>query len=110
MSAVAATDIALPHADRCCGSAGIYNIVQRAMSARLLASKMDDVEQTAPEVIVTANPGCMIQLETGVRRRSLDAEVLHVVDLLDRSYAIGAGETGGAWLTPTLPGSARPDP
>ena len=75
----------MPNADRCCGSAGIYNIVQREMSARLLESKMLDVGDVAPQIIVTANPGCMIQLETGVRRSGLDAEVLHVVDLLDRS-------------------------
>ena len=80
----------MPNADRCCGSAGIYNIVQREMSARLLESKMLDVGDVAPQIIVTANPGCMIQLETGVRRSGLDAEVLHVVDLLDRSLRAGA--------------------
>jgi glycolate oxidase iron-sulfur subunit len=79
--------IEMPNADRCCGSAGIYNIVQREMSARLLSSKMDEVRQTEPDAIVTANPGCMIQLETGVRREGMQAEVLHIIDLLDRSYA-----------------------
>ena len=78
-------------ADRCCGSAGIYNIVEREMSAQLLASKMADVADVAPQTIVTANPGCMIQLETGVRRHGVEAEVLHVVDLLDRSYRAGGG-------------------
>jgi len=82
--------VEMEHADRCCGSAGIYNVVQREMSARLLALKMADVAETAPELIVTANPGCMIQLEAGVRQRGLHAEVLHVVDLLDRSYAAGS--------------------
>ncbi|MGD9892265.1 MAG: (Fe-S)-binding protein, partial [Dehalococcoidia bacterium] len=83
--------VEMPNADRCCGSAGIYNIVQREMSAKLLTSKMEEVRQVAPDAIVTANPGCMIQLETGVRREGMHAEVLHVVDLLDRSFA--AGET-----------------
>ena len=81
--------VEMPNADRCCGSAGIYNVVQRDMSARLLESKMDEVADARPQIIVTANPGCMIQLEAGVRRRGLDAEVLHVVDLLDRSYQEG---------------------
>ena len=81
--------VEMPNADRCCGSAGIYNIVQRDMSRRLLESKMAEVEDVQPEIIVTANPGCMIQLEAGVRRSGLDAEVLHVVDLLDRAYAEG---------------------
>jgi glycolate oxidase iron-sulfur subunit len=78
--------VEMPNADRCCGSAGIYNIVQREMSARLLESKMDEVEEAAPDAIVTANPGCMIQLETGVRRHGLPARVMHVMDVLDQSY------------------------
>lgn len=80
--------VEMAHADRCCGSAGIYNITQREMSSRLLDSKMDDVAETAPQIIVTANPGCMIQLEAGVRRRGIDAEVMHVVDLVDRSMSV----------------------
>jgi glycolate oxidase iron-sulfur subunit len=84
--------IEMPNADRCCGSAGIYNIVQREMSARLLTSKMEEVRQTEPDAIITANPGCMIQLETGVRREGMHAEVLHVIDLLDRSFAAGEAD------------------
>jgi glycolate oxidase iron-sulfur subunit len=81
--------VEMPNADRCCGSAGIYNVVQREMSRRLLESKMAEVEGVAPQIIVTANPGCMIQLEAGVHRSGLEAEVLHVVDLLDRAYQAG---------------------
>jgi glycolate oxidase iron-sulfur subunit len=47
---------------------------------------MDEVEEAAPDAIVTANPGCMIQLETGVRRHGLPARVMHVMDVLDQSY------------------------
>jgi glycolate oxidase iron-sulfur subunit len=82
--------VEMPNADRCCGSAGIYNIVEREMSARLLASKMEEVRDVLPDAVVTANPGCMIQLQAGVRREGLDAEVLHVIDLLERSYEAGA--------------------
>jgi glycolate oxidase iron-sulfur subunit len=71
--------------DRCCGSAGIYSFVQREMSSRLLDAKMDDVEQTGATVIATANPGCMLQLEAGLRRRGLPGRVVHVVELLDES-------------------------
>jgi glycolate oxidase iron-sulfur subunit len=81
--------VEMPNADRCCGSAGIYNIVQREMSRRLLESKMVEVEEARPDIIVTANPGCMIQLEAGVRRAGLNAEVLHVVELIDRAYEGG---------------------
>jgi glycolate oxidase iron-sulfur subunit len=93
------TLVEMPNADRCCGSAGIYNIVQREMSAKLLASKMEEVREVEPDAIVTANPGCMIQLETGVRRTDMPAEVLHVVDLLERSYQVGEGD-----------GNPSPDP
>ena len=78
--------------DRCCGSAGVYSFVQPAMSAQVLEAKMDDVAATGASVICTANPGCTLQLETGVRRRGLDAEVRHVIELLDESY--GAAEDG----------------
>jgi glycolate oxidase iron-sulfur subunit len=72
--------------DLCCGSAGVYSLTQAEMSAELIASKMDDVSTTEADVIATANPGCMAQLEAGVRQRGLNARVVHVVELLDRSY------------------------
>ncbi len=73
--------------DRCCGSAGIYNITQTEMSRTLLEGKMDDVLSTGCDVISTANPGCMLQLDLGVRLRDGSQEVVHVVELLDRAYA-----------------------
>jgi glycolate oxidase iron-sulfur subunit len=72
--------------DRCCGSAGVYNLTQPVMSQRLLQDKMDDVMQTGCSVIATANPGCMLQLDLGVRLRDGTQEVVHVVELLDRAY------------------------
>ena len=71
--------------DRCCGSAGVYSLVQREMSARLLLSKMDDVETTGAPTIATANPGCMMQLESGQRLRGIDGRVVHVIELLDEA-------------------------
>jgi len=73
--------------DRCCGSAGIYNLTQTEMSRRVLAGKMDDVMSTGCDAVCTANPGCMLQLELGIRLRGGSQEVVHVVDLLDRAYA-----------------------
>jgi glycolate oxidase iron-sulfur subunit len=72
--------------DRCCGSAGIYNLTQTEMSRTLLESKMDDALATGCDVISTANPGCMLQLDLGVRLRGGSQEVVHVVELLDRAY------------------------
>jgi glycolate oxidase iron-sulfur subunit len=76
----------MANADVCCGSAGIYNIVQNEMAMRLLERKMDAVDATKAHVIATANPGCMLQLRAGVAKRDGDRRVAHVVELLDESY------------------------
>jgi Fe-S oxidoreductase len=78
--------------ERCCGNAGIYSFTQRDMSMRLLDDKMRDVRATNASVIATANPGCMIQLEAGLRRHGMTGRVVHVVELLDEAYR---GEDGG---------------
>ena len=77
-------------ADRCCGSAGIYSFVQRGMSARVLDAKMEDIERTGATTIATANPGCMTQLETGLRRRRIEARVVHVIELIDEAMQAAA--------------------
>ena len=71
--------------DRCCGSAGLYSFVQRDMSARLLNNKMDDVLATGASIVATANPGCMSQLEAGLRLRGTKGSVVHVIELLDEA-------------------------
>jgi glycolate oxidase iron-sulfur subunit len=76
----------MPNADVCCGSAGIYNVVQNEMSMRILERKMDAVDTTKADVIATANPGCLLQLRAGVAQRGDARRVLHVVELLDESY------------------------
>ncbi len=76
-------------ADLCCGSAGVYNVTQNEMSMRLLEGKMEAVEATGAEVVATANPGCILQLQAGVRARGKGQRVVHVVELLDEAYAAG---------------------
>ena len=73
--------------DRCCGSAGVYSFAQREMSLRLLDDKMRDVASAGADVIATANPGCVMQLEAGLRRSKLTGRVVHVIELLDEAYA-----------------------
>jgi glycolate oxidase iron-sulfur subunit len=75
----------LPEADWCCGSAGIYNLTQPEMAGRLLRRKIANVESTRAEAVVTANPGCILQIQTGLRARGLDLPVLHLVEILDRA-------------------------
>jgi glycolate oxidase iron-sulfur subunit len=77
--------VELPHSDICCGSAGLYNVTQTETSLALLDDKMKNIATVKPEVIVTANPGCLLQLRAGVRRQKGKQEVMHVVELLDRS-------------------------
>ena len=74
-------------ADICCGSAGIYNVVQNEMSMQILGHKMENVNATGAGVIATANPGCLLQMQAGVRLHGKGQRVMHVVELLDRAYA-----------------------
>jgi glycolate oxidase iron-sulfur subunit len=71
----------------CCGSAGLYMLQQPEMSSRLLDDKMHDIRSTGANAIVTANPGCMLQLDAGLRKSGIAGEVKHVVELLDEAYA-----------------------
>jgi glycolate oxidase iron-sulfur subunit len=82
--------VELEEAEMCCGSAGIYNLTEPAMARRLLDRKMAYVEATGAAAVVTANPGCILQLAAGLRARGRAAEVLHVVEVLDRAYAAAA--------------------
>ncbi len=75
-------------ADVCCGSAGVYNILQTPMAMQILERKMEFVSQSAAPVIATANPGCMLQLSAGVRIFGKQQKVVHVVELLDQAYAL----------------------
>ena len=72
--------------DLCCGSAGIYNVVHTGMAMALLEKKMASVNGTGAEVIVTANPGCMLQLSAGVKKFGRGQRVAHVVEILDDAY------------------------
>ena len=71
----------------CCGSAGIYNVTQPEMAGRLGRRKVEHVLDVAPDILATANPGCALQIANGLRASGRSIEVLHVVQLLDRSYA-----------------------
>jgi len=77
--------------DRCCGSAGIYNLTHSEMSQELLKEKMQLIAQTGAAAVVAPNPGCMLQLRFGSRRYGPAIEVYHLIDLLDRSYSQAKG-------------------
>lgn len=76
----------LPLSEICCGSAGVYNIEHTEMSLGLLQNKMRMADSTGADLIVTANPGCMIQLQAGAKMYGRNQRVMHVVELLDEAY------------------------
>jgi len=77
--------VEMPLSEQCCGSAGVYNVTETEASMDILAAKMDCAGQTKAEAIVTANPGCILQLRAGAAIHNTGQEVLHVVELLDRA-------------------------
>jgi glycolate oxidase iron-sulfur subunit len=79
--------VEMPLASQCCGSAGVYNVTQPEASQALLKEKMESSRATGAQIIVTANPGCILQLRAGVAQYKTSQEVLHVVELLDRALA-----------------------
>ena len=72
----------------CCGGAGIYSSVQPKLSQRLLKRKMDAIAATNTQEVITANPGCMMQVEQGLKSRKTPGRVRHVVDILDEAYGL----------------------
>lgn len=78
----------VPHANptRCCGAAGTYNLTQPDMARRVLEEKLDALEAADPDVIATGNPGCLMQIGSGVRERGLRARVVHPVEILAAAY------------------------
>jgi len=75
--------VELPYTEICCGSAGTYNITQTETSLELLAEKMRHAQATGAQTIVTANPGCILQLRAGAALHRTNQNVLHVMELLD---------------------------
>jgi glycolate oxidase iron-sulfur subunit len=73
--------------DRCCGSAGIYNITHPGMSQHLLKEKMQAVTSTEADSVIAPNPGCMLQLRYGAQQYGPEVKVYHLMELLDRAYA-----------------------
>jgi glycolate oxidase iron-sulfur subunit len=77
--------VELPYSEICCGSAGSYNITQTQTSLDLLAGKMQHAKSTNAELIITANPGCLLQMRAGAALHKTNQQVLHVIELLDRA-------------------------
>ncbi len=82
----------IANGDRCCGAAGLYNVLEPEMSGRLMRQKAEAIRDTGARVIASANPGCSMQIAAGLRELKVDTEVVHPVQLLDRAYAASPGQ------------------
>ncbi len=76
----------LEEATWCCGSAGIYNVLRYDDASRLLERKIENIKNTGAELVITGNPGCLAQIESGIKKEGLDIEVLHPATVLNRLY------------------------
>ena len=70
----------------CCGAGGAYMVTQPEMSNNVLSTKLKNIQDTGADVVVTANPGCYMQLENGVRESKLDIKVKYVVEMINEYY------------------------
>lgn len=80
--------VPLKESDWCCGSAGVYSVTQPEQSAKLLARKLDHIAETGAAILTSGNPGCLMQIENGMRRdaRLATVEARHPIELLAEAY------------------------
>jgi glycolate dehydrogenase iron-sulfur subunit len=87
LAAIPGLDVVpLPEADWCCGSAGTYNVTQPDLARSILERKIANIVRTGADTVVTANPGCLMQIQSGLRQAGANVRVVHLLDLLDEAY------------------------
>ena len=84
--------VPLDDSEQCCGSAGIYNLIEPETSDAVLAPKLARIAESGAALVATGNPGCLMQIGAGLRRAGMTVRVVHPVDLLDASYAAARDE------------------
>lgn len=89
------TLVPLEGSEHCCGSAGIYNLIEPEVSDRVLAPKLVSIAESRAPLVATGNPGCMMQIGAGLHKAGMRARAVHPVDLLDASYAASGGAPNG---------------
>ncbi len=82
--------VPLEGSEHCCGSAGIYNLIEPDVSDRVLSPKLANIAATRAPLVATGNPGCLMQIGAGLHQARIRCRVIHPVDLLDASYAAQA--------------------
>jgi glycolate oxidase iron-sulfur subunit len=92
--------VELTDSELCCGSAGVYNLLEPRIAAELGLRKVERIGETGARIVAAGNPGCLMQIARHCRAQALEIEVVHPVSLLAR--ALGHSEGGVAPL-PNLP-------
>ncbi|HEY6047404.1 MAG TPA: (Fe-S)-binding protein, partial [Pyrinomonadaceae bacterium] len=77
----------LKDSDVCCGGAGVYNLLEPALSQEVLKEKLRHIEASGAEILATGNAGCHMQIAAGAKLAGLPLQVCHPVELLDEAYA-----------------------
>src|SRR5439155_228889 len=103
--------VPVPGAAECCGSAGLFTLLEPEMSRAVLATKIERLREAAPQVVATGNPGCLMQLGAGLAAAGIRARARHPVELLDDAYRVARpfrrGGAGAGWAR--RGGSGRAD-
>ncbi len=84
--------VPLDDADTCCGSAGLYSILQPGLAGPIGARKIAAIQRSGARIVATGNPGCLLQIRTGVAAAGLDVQVIHPVELLADAYRASFGD------------------
>ncbi|HKV49911.1 MAG TPA: heterodisulfide reductase-related iron-sulfur binding cluster, partial [Gemmatimonadaceae bacterium] len=91
LSAIPSLDVTpLPNADQCCGSAGLYSLVEPRLAQDVLQPKLVEIASAGAPLVATGNPGCMMHIGAGMMRAKIPARTIHPVELLDAAYAAQA--------------------
>jgi len=75
----------MPESDMCCGSAGIYNLTQQEMSGKLLNRKLSNIRNLDVDLLVAGNPGCLLQIQSGLKKQDIKLQSCHPIELLDKA-------------------------
>jgi glycolate oxidase iron-sulfur subunit len=86
------TLVPLAESDICCGAAGSYNLTEGAMADRLAARKRDNIIASGASAVISANAGCTLQIAAALKQSSPPIPVIHPMEILDWSRAVGLGE------------------
>jgi glycolate oxidase iron-sulfur subunit len=82
--------VELPEADICCGSAGTYNLTEPEMAERLQRRKIENILKTKADIVITSNPGCILQIQAGLKKADSNIRVMHLVDYLSEAQITSA--------------------